>query len=187
MKLPLWLQLSACGALAALASGCGDLLYVEGDVPEACITEANAGFQGFPVPGTYTVNRDFNYDVGSLDALTNEDVEAQAKLLSLTLTANQGLTDMGFIQHVKAVANAPADANLPPLTLIDYTKPASGQAGQTISFAADQTDVLPYFADGKLQLSVEITGSIPQNDWSVDAKGCLSVKGKVKYFKVATK
>jgi hypothetical protein len=183
VKLPFWLQLSACGALAAFASGCGDLLYAEGDVPEACITEKDAGFQGFPIPGTYTVSREFKYDVGAIDVLTDEDVDAEAKLLSLTLTANSGLQDMGFIDHVKGVATGPAGSNLPPLTLIDYTKPAGGAAERSVSFAADQTDVLPYFADGKLQLAVEITGSIPQNDWSVDARGCLAVKGKVKYLK----
>ena len=180
LKLPLWLPLSALGLLG---TGCADLLYVEGDVPEACITESDAGFDGFPIPGTYTVNRDFNYEIGALDVLTDDSVDAQAKLLSLTLTANSGLADMGFFEHLKGTAAAPEGSDLPPLVLIDYTKPASGNAGETISFESDQTNVIPYLGDGTLRLSVEITGSIPQNDWSVDARGCLAVKGKVKYLK----
>lgn len=185
MKLPFWLRWSAIGALGAIGSGCG-LLYAEGDVPEACITEADASFPGFPVPGTYTVNRDFNYDVGALDVLTDDNVDAEAKLLSLTLTANSGLTDMGFIDQLKGTAASPAGSGLPALTLINYTKPAGRAVGKTLSFASQPTNVIPYIADGKLRLSVEITGSIPQTDWSVDARGCLSVKGKFKYFNAAT-
>jgi hypothetical protein len=185
LKLPHWLKASACGAIAALSVGCSDILYAEGDIPEVCVTEANTSFPGVPVDGTQTVKQDLSYDIGSIDILTDDKngVEAQAKLLSLTLTASDNTTDLGFIDHLKATVAAPAGSNLPPLTVIDYTKPAGAQATKAIAFKSDSTDVIPYFVDGNLNLSLEITGDVPQTDWSVDAQGCLSVKGKVKYLK----
>lgn len=185
LKLTHWLKASACGALATFSVGCSNLLFVEGDVPEACITEENADFPGAPVQGSFTVSRDFEYDIGAIDVLTDDDngVDANVRLLALTLTANQGTTDLGFIEHLKGTAFAPAGSTLPPLTLIDYTKPAGSAATRSIAFKSDQTDVVPYFEDGKLHLAVEITGNVPQSDWSVDAQGCLAVKGKVKYLK----
>ncbi|HZH02609.1 MAG TPA: hypothetical protein VEY30_02425 [Myxococcaceae bacterium] len=177
------LSRSTLGLACALLTGCGDLFYAEVEVPEVCVTEADAGLEGVPVPGTHTVSRAFNYDIGSaLGTITTEGVDSEARLLTLTLTANRGISDMDFLDAIQVYAAAPPDSGLSDLKLVDYQQPAAAQGARTISLTAQQDNIIPYVTADALKLNVTFTGQIPQSSWSVDARGCLYIRGKYKYL-----
>jgi hypothetical protein len=189
----------ACCALATLvATGCGDMLYVEMEVPEVCNNVGDAGFAGLDPAllaaaqdagieldaGVQTVAYDFAYPLAQAlpggDALSG--AEGEVSLLNVTFIAESGITDFSFIEHASIVVSPPPGAALQTRTLLEYTQTPATAGQSSIVLEGQRFDLMEYVKRGALHLSMSLTGRLPLGGWSTTIRACGYVRGRYNYL-----
>jgi len=170
----------------SLLSAC-PLLDVDVDVPEVCVTFRELAVEGGPVeggpvePGPQTIHQSFAVDdLSQFHAIT--DLDAQVAFVRGELMARSGITDFGFVQAARiAIRSGDDGSTLPPLTLYQCDGDCAA-AGGTLAMQPDvQHDALVYLEGDSLIVDVDLTGELPQQDWTMSVDVCFAASVHYRY------
>lgn len=154
--------------LPLLLGGC-PLIDVEADVPETCVTRTGVTVAANMPAGAQSVT------VDHLDGLA--DLAKQGFQLSLVrgeLRATSGITDFSFVTRASiSLASGNPDSTLP--TLDAFACDGCNAAGAIVDIApTSDGDVAPYLETGSLVLDIDLSGTAPTVDWTMDVEVCAS-------------
>ena len=177
----LWVALTT--ALAGLPA-CNQLFFAEVDLPQVCITLADQPFQG--EDGNYHADVTFgpqSIDLSSyLSVIPADEAEIHLRVLSGSLAAKSGVSDLGFIDALGLTLDPPQGSTLSELKVIEYTKDPGAPAPGVIQLIGSQhPDVYPYLASSSVSTTIHIAGTLPTQDWTADLTVCVSASAKVRY------
>ncbi len=186
-------------SLALALAACGDpLFFAEVEEKKICFELPSVSVQGTgSLPdviqqqiGSKTVSTpdgealDFGSQVPALDK--QKATTGSIKLISFEVTSS---TDA--LQHIEAAELDVADANGQLVPFMHYERPAqsecvAGQATCTITMTIPDGDLLrPILANaGHLPYKLSLTGTPPQDDWTVKVDTCMSAKIMVDALKL---
>lgn len=179
-----WLRVGIV-LLAVASTRCG-LFFVEVEESRVCKTVPNALFApGIGGGQRETVKKSFAYDFGpELLQVNGRALRTEVRILSVIFVAAQGTKDLNFISKATiGLASASDGGTLPQLNVLTYEKPAGAAVNQSVTLTrAEPIDVTAYLARGKLDITAQITGTLPEQDWGLDIKTCLDVKVHYDYL-----
>ena len=157
-------------------SGC-NLLAVDVEIPEACVTFLDQEVPGMPPGQAYTktfVADEFKLPDGfvKLDAVVTE---ARA-----TLTLTGGASDFTFLEGV-TLEVSDSTGVLPPTMLIACEAGACMSYSATTEIHAQIPENLTDYARGEApRFTVTMTGNLPSHAWHTDVEVCISGRASVK-------
>src|SRR5262249_22120268 len=113
----------------------------------------------------------------------NDRLTGTLKVLSMTLTVTSGASDLSFVDKAHMDLLPPANSNLQPLTVVNYTKDPNAPPPTSINLVdPSQPDVFSFVLAGAFSGAIEVAGSLPQVAWSADVRICISASGKFQYL-----
>jgi hypothetical protein len=168
-------------------TGCGGpMFFAEVEVPEVCKSLLAQDFPAAPVPGFQGTLSfpPFTLDFGDSVPLTNDEkLEATIRILSGHLSATSGVSNLDFVDAASIRLLPPASSTLPPLSVVDYTRPAGAPSSNSIEITdASDPDIFPYVQAGAITLEISLTGTLPTTAWSADISACAGAKAKYRYL-----
>ncbi|MBI3557011.1 MAG: hypothetical protein HY074_12165 [Deltaproteobacteria bacterium] len=169
--------------LATLASGC-----ISGEVIDQaiCVTQADLSFPGAPIIGLQgTTQQSFEMDLSSqlkqLDVGGASTDGSSINIVSVTLTAKTGVTDFAFINTLTGTVTSEVNASLAPELVIDYNKGSATSVPSPLELPADATiNLFPMLNAGKVNVALDVSGTIPSTAWSADLVVCFAIDLKLK-------
>jgi len=178
----------------ALATGCGDLFFVEVEMPEVCNNVADAGFEGLDpaliaaaadagitVPET-TMSYAFDFPLtDQLPTGISDSAEGELSLLSLALTADHGIPDFSFLRKA-SIEVASTGTGLGAKTLLAYERTAETADDKTILLEGDRFNLMDYMRQGNLNMTISVTGTLPLSEWSATMRACGYLRGRFNYL-----
>jgi hypothetical protein len=182
---------------ALIVTGCGDLMFVEMELPEVCNQMGDAGFegvdpaliaaaeaQGIPLDlGVQTVSQNFDFPLAdNLPGANSAEFDGELSLIRVVFTAESGITDFSFVDSATIGVAPPAGSHLQSRTLLEYVKTPESAVLPTMTLDGARFDLIEYMRAGALQLSVSMTGRLPLQAWNVSVQGCGYLRGKYKYL-----
>lgn len=176
-------------ALTGAVTGCSPV--VDARFSEIEVDRLDIAVPAAPSAGINTVDFQFAFSSGQLGANTNPDAQSRirsADLERLSITAKTGISDLSFIQGLRAVAFIPADKSSSTLKtskqveIADYQKSQNATtAGQTFQVPLPEpVDLLPLLRPSSTEparviVSVSLSGQLPTVSWTTDVAMVLSV------------
>lgn len=158
---------ASCVAACLGATGCS----AKADIPEVVVTESDIAFDGVPlVPGftdqDATLETQFDHPDG-VDLPTSLNPKLYA--LSAKVTARGDMQDLSFLKTIKLQIASHTNTP-PPAVVASYQRGSSNTASKEINLDIDSgADVLDYWNTKNAYYIVTISGSLPQDDWAIDA------------------
>lgn len=195
-------------ALASLTSACsqGPIFYAEIEEPSLCKTipwDQLPPFTGvapgvdlvweMPIPlaqqmSLFGGNADGGFSVP-------QGSQINIRLVELTLTAKQGITDFNAVAASTVSAVPFPGSTLTEQVLLSYTQDPANLPGDRLTIAGDRGVELADFlndssgqtydggsTDGSVLIRAVMTGTLPPNDWRADVRACLYMKARVNYL-----
>jgi hypothetical protein len=165
-------------AVALPAAGCG--VSIEADVPEIEVTQRDLMFQGVPpaaaaLVGEVSLSQKFSQKHKKLDL--PKGLDSTVKALGVTLTAKSGVTDFSFIKNLRLTMT---DDVHPAVTLVDYQQtPGSAPSNVLELVAGNPVNTLEQWKTDSATFSIDVAGTLPTVDWSVDL--AIQFGGSFKY------
>jgi hypothetical protein len=158
--------------LCALAAvGCG---FIEAEEPSVCKGQNVIEVPAYPF-GQLEAEVSFPFEIGSITEDINDDkIESTVRLNRVTLTASTGITDFSWLSSAAIIADGE--------TLVSFQGPATGNS---ITLTGNsQKNLLDYAQPDseEINLTLKFQGTMPAQDWSADAQGCMYAKVRVDYF-----
>jgi hypothetical protein len=163
---------SALASLVALTTGC-PVLDVEANVDEVCVTYSGLSIPGVPI-GSGTVSQSFPVtDLGQIQDLTKYN--AQLQFVKAEVRPVSGVSDLSFVQaaHVSIASGAPS-STLPTIDVYDCDGDCDGASGALTVPATNGNSAVAYVESGSVIVDLEVTGTLPTADWTVDVDVCFS-------------
>jgi len=158
----------------ALLPGC-PLLDVQADVQDVCVTYPGLQIPAQP-PATTAIERSFTVD--QLDSF--KDLADQGFTLAFShgvARATSGVSDFTFVQHADlAIASGDPSSTLPTLEIFDCDGCASADGTLDVA-AAGSADATAYVASGSLVVTIDLAGTAPTVDWTMDVDVCMTGAG----------
>lgn len=176
LDVPLTRNLALIAALAA-AFGCS----ARADIPEVVVERSDVAFEGVPrLPGvdpTATITNTFDHPKGyKLPSM----FDSKLYPVAASITARGDVTDLSFVEGVTLTLSSRADDAPPPIVVARYER-ESGVSGRVIELETESdTDVLSYWTTKSAYYDVEIWGTLPEENWSVDISATFS--GEISVF-----
>jgi hypothetical protein len=160
--------------IVACASACSaPPAHVE--VTDLCITYPGVKIGGVS-SGATTIDKSFIFDkLAAIQSLADSLTDLQ--LTSMAARATSGTSDLSFVAaaHVTLASGAPS-STLPVLDVYDCTSDCIPPDG-TLALASEvQTSVLAYVETGSLLVDVQLAGTFPNVDWTMDLDACFRGK-----------
>lgn len=172
-------------ALALLAplslAGCG-LFVAEVDEPHLCLTLEEEEIPGTELP---LQDRIFLYDLGPAlpDRAESDRIELEVRLVDFELAARGGVDDFGFLERATIQLVEGTDPDAPGKQLAAWEAPADRPAGPVAVFDVDSSiDLGDAVSSRKLRLALRMEGTLPTQDWRVDATACFRVHSEIRYL-----
>jgi hypothetical protein len=163
--------------LVLLTGGC-PLLEVEAEIEEVCMT-----YRDVKVPaadGQGNLSKSFVFD--DLDQVKDLDtLDADVEFRHVVLRAKSGVSDFSFLEsaHV-TVASGDPSSSLPALEVVNCSGDGCGLGTSEVTLLTDtQADALSYLRSGSIAVSLDVTGALPDHEWTMDVDVC--VKGKLRF------
>ncbi len=157
--------------LLTLAAGCEPALFsAEIDAPEICISGLSVPFP----PSGYTGDTDSPISGDDLGFPDSDGFEIDVKVLSVGITATDGVEDLEFLDTL-SVSAAPADAatDLPELMLIEMDEADHTSDGAMYSRAAQPANIADHLSAGDVFFRFALTGDLPDVVWHADMDLCV--------------
>jgi hypothetical protein len=176
-----WLGLSTIATLAAGAGGC--MVSVDAQVPEVSITQKDLTFSGIPAAaagqvaqlGDVSMSRTFSQKHSPLDLPAG--LTPEVKALGVSIAAKQGITDFNFLHYLRVSMSEETDPSH-AIELINYQK--TGDTGPVLDMpSANPVNVLDQWKTDSAQFSLDVGGTLPEQDWAVDIT--IRFSGKIDY------
>lgn len=159
------MRLLAAIALCAVTGCISDPEIGDPHVEAVCIYDAHLSFRGSRTGAT-----DSNLDLGGLDVDLGLASGRRVTLDSATLTAADGIADLGFAERVR-VRVIPTDQE--PLA-ISETSVAAGARDVFLAGNPD-IDLAGYIVDDS-DVGIEVTGDTPASQWSATLDLCFDIE-----------
>ena len=130
--------------------------------------------------GSGTISHQFVFDdLMSIDEI--EQLDGNVEFVNVKLRAKSGVSDFGFLDsaHV-TVTSGDAASTLPALTVVDCSGEGCPTAGSEITLLSSEPgDALAYLRSGSVAVSLEVSGALPTQAWTIDVDVC--VKGTIRF------
>ena len=166
----------ALGALAVTA-GC---VSVDADIPDVEVTQKDLTFSGVPVAsavGDVSMSRSFSQEHDALDL--PEGLTSEVKALEVSLTAEKGITDFGFVRYLRLTMSDTSD-NSNAVELINYERDPSVPASNVLKMvAANPVNALEKWKTKSALFTIDVAGTLPDQDWIADVT--IRFGGKIHY------
>jgi hypothetical protein len=165
-----------------LLTACGDLLYIEAETESICKTESGAAFPAAP-PVSHTVSQSLRLPINGIgDAVPEEDFEAELSLRSFELILGTGAANLDGIDSLSLTANTPGGTGA-GILLGSYTRPAGQTNIRSIRLTGSEgTDIVSLARQDELDVRVDLSGMLPQEDWTADLDVCAGLRVRANYF-----
>lgn len=169
-------------ALAALAlTGCGDLFFIEAETKSICKTEPGATFPAAP-PFSATVQQSLRLPINGIgDAVPEEDFEAELTLRSFELILTSGAANLDGIDTLRLSASAPG-STAEPTPLGTYTRNGQTNVRSIRLTGSEGTNIVALARQDALDVNVEVSGMLPQQEWAADLDVCAGLRVRANYF-----
>jgi hypothetical protein len=159
--------LAALSLIAMLVGGC---VSVGASVPEIQLVQSGMEFPAMADEmrqqvGEVSISRNFSY---SLDAMElPEGLHSNVRIVGVSLLANYGIEDFAFLRSLKITIN---DEVNPAFELASFERHAHtpNDDGVLVMKFNPQIDTLALLKSESMEFVVDLTGSPPAVDWSVD-------------------
>ena len=155
-------------ALLTVLPGC-PLLDLNVAVDDLCVTQANITVPASPLDVEVSLAQDFKFD--NLDAL-HQLAKIDGNVMFKSATIKTSGNDLSSVASAHLTL-ASDDASLPTLDAFDCTGDCF-TAGSLDLTAIAQQNVLAYMSANVLTGSIQLDGSLPTQDWTMDVTVCLS-------------
>lgn len=162
-------------ALAALPlAGCGDLFVLRVEEPALCITLEEQTFPGGEV-ALQTLDLDYDLSPALPEEASENHVEMEVHLTSFEIRPRAGTADLDFLDSAE-------------LRLRDGTSETGvawwneGEAPAAIFSVRDGVDLGHAVEKADLRFVLEVTGTLPETEWSADAYACFHVVSRIHYL-----
>jgi hypothetical protein len=166
--------------LLGLASLGACTISVEADVPDIEVTQHDVNFTGIPLAGRIgdvATELTFTQDKPSLGL--PKEIDTSVKAVQVELTARTGITSFDFLRSLR-VTMAPNDGSSAPVELINYERVGVGSVGGTLSIPSQNpVNILDQWKTDSAKFTVALSGTLPEQDWSVDLS--VHFAGKLSY------
>ncbi len=177
--------LLACLFLAGVL-GCSPV--VDASFPQISITRLDIPVPAAPTTARSTVYFQFSFNSGQLGASTKPENQSHIRavhLEQLSVTAKSGISDLSFIQTLRAVAFVPIDKTTTKKTsrqveIADYERAGDAALGSTFLVPLPEpVDLLPLLRPSgseatTIWVSVNLGGQLPTVSWTTDVTMVLS-------------
>ena len=176
-RAPISTLAAALIGIATVAAGCG--ISVEAELPEVTITQRDLTFQGVPDLGIgdVSVEQTFAQDHGKVEL--PEGLDPEVKALSITLRATHGVDDLSFIKLLRMTMSDGMNA---PIELVNYEQtPASTHHKEIKLEALNPANIFDAWNTDKATFTLQVAGTLPSKDWSLDVMIRFSAKAKYEY------
>ena len=167
-------------ALASLSLG-GCMLQVEADVPEVEITQHDVVFQGVPPAaaaasvGDVSLTKSFSQQHQRLELPSGLTTEVKA--LGVTLTAKSGIDNFDFLKNLRI---SMSDGTHDPVELVNYERVDGAPSTNVLTIeSANPVNTLDEWKTDVATFTVDVAGSLPPGDWSLDV--AVRFAGKIVY------
>lgn len=161
---------------ASTAAGCG--ISVEADVPEIEVTQRDLGFEGVPISsliGDVSLTKTFSQQHEKLEL--PDGIDSHVKALGITLTAKTGIQDFSFLHNLRLTMT---DDVHTPIELISYQQDPNVPPSNVLEMTStNPADTLEQWKTNSATFTVEVAGTLPATDWTVDL--AVRFAGSVKY------
>ena len=172
--------LAALAAALAL-TGCGDLFFIEAETKSICKTEPGATFPAAP-PVSATVSQSLRLPINGIgDVVPEEDFEAELTLRSFELNLASGATNLDGIETLRLSARAPG-STAEPTPLGTYTRNGQTNVRSIRLTGSEGTDIVELATQDELEVNVEVSGMLPQQDWTADLDVCAGLRVRADYL-----
>jgi hypothetical protein len=176
MHARLILFLPALAALALAACG-GPVLFVEVEVPRACVAQGRVAFPGVATSGTATGDLDVPL-VAQIPLLTTSGADTVLVLDDVTIAPVSGSPDLSGIDGA-VVDVVPASGA--PVAAVRYTRDPAAPPPSQLVLSGGGVDVAPLLQNGSAHLRIVASGRPPPTAWAADVQTCVHGKSKVPY------
>jgi hypothetical protein len=174
-------------ALIGLLGACNyDVLVVEVESREICISEITADFPGgADGTATATLKREDageNPEQNQLGVDLPEGFElTEVTLLGIGLEARDGIADFSFVRSISlSMASRDPAVPLPPVELISFES-AYQNSTTTASYgdtkylpSQSRVNLLDYLEADTLELELDVEGDMPDERWSIAMDVCFT-------------
>ena len=150
------------------------LLDIEAQVQETCVTYPDIAVAALP-PATTTISKSFDVsDLQSFKELTDEGLELS--FVRGETRATSGITDFTFVQSAQmSVASGDPDSTLATVTVFECSGGSCAETDNKLDVtSATNADAAPYIASGSLVVTVDLAGTPPATNWSMDVDICMT-------------
>jgi hypothetical protein len=169
-------------ALSVAPSAC--MLSVEAEVPDVEITQHDIGFTGVPGGaqlGELSTGMSFTQELPAVDFLQGIDSNVQA--VKIELRAKTGIKDFNFLRSLRITMSPKSNngnSTVEPIELINYEKAAGGTVGATLTIPSkNPVNILEQWKAESAVFNVEVSGTLPEQAWTIDMS--VHFAGKVSY------
>jgi hypothetical protein len=164
-------------SLALLLGGCA--MSLEGELPEIEVVQHDLRLPGAPrelrtgevsvsIPSFFQPNERIGLPIDSYRSV-------KVKGLSVVLTKGGG-GDLSFVRNLRATVVGLQGylAGATPIEVATYERPMGGGGGTTLDAGKGEVEVVEAWRDPTTVLTVEVTGDVPEEAWTVDVVVRLS-------------
>lgn len=164
---------------------------VDAKFPQIEITRLDVAVPAAPSAQVTSVSFQFSFNSSQLGAsskATNQSLIRSVELQQLSIAAKTGISDLSFIQSLRAVAFVPLDKTTTKKTsrqveIADYQRrdDAAGTGSTFVVPLPEPVDLLPLLRPSSTEattivVSVILGGQLPTVSWTTDVKMVLSVE-----------
>jgi hypothetical protein len=158
-------------AMALLLGGCA--MSVEGELPEIEVTQHDLSLPGTPrelrtgevsvaVPSFFQPNERLGLPIDSYQSV-------KVKALTVVLKKGGG-GDLSFLRNLRVTLSGLQGylSGTAPTEVALYQRPATGTVGTSIEAGKGPVEVVEAWRDPVTVMTVEATGDLPEEAWTVD-------------------
>ena len=169
-------------ALTFAAAAAASCAKVEGDIPQAQVTQKSVNFQGFPGSkqiGEVSVTQSFT--LTSEDLSWAKDLNSEVFINEFELKAVGAVQDLSFIHYARITMSDGTDgATTPAVEIVNYERPANFVASPVIDAPTTYPiNVSQVWAAKKVVITMVLAGVFPEEAWAADVT--LHMSGKISY------
>jgi hypothetical protein len=151
------------------------LADVEAEVPETCAIYHGLQIQAVAAGETSVTQRFVFDDLTAFGQLA--ELDASIRFTRAQVTATSGVADFSFVKTASVmIASGDHDATLPTLAAFGCESCRSSGAALEIA-SATSIDTKDYLSAGALIVDLDLQGTLPAVDWTMDVAVCVSGTG----------
>jgi hypothetical protein len=168
-------RVATLACLLPLLAGC-PLATISAEIPEACLVYDDVAVDGVPAGAAFTHTLVVD-ELPLLDGFVA--IDAVLTGARVTLRARAGVSDFQFLDGIIVTVSGddPAETPLDLVACIDGSCAAPGP--ETTISAALPEDLLDRTRGGGTQITLALSGTLPEQPWRSDIEVCLAGSARV--------